>query len=51
MHSVQGGYTDKALSYADKAIQFMPVDDSKGMTGVAAIYNETQGYIIVKSQW
>ncbi len=31
MHSVQGGYTAKALSYAEKAMHFMPVDDSKGM--------------------
>ena len=23
MHSVQGGYTEKALIYADKAMQFM----------------------------
>ena len=23
MHSVQGGYTDKALSYADKAMQLL----------------------------
>lgn len=28
MHSVQAGYTDKALSYADKAMQF--IDQQKG---------------------
>ena len=32
MHSVQGGYTDKALSYAEKAMHFMPLDASKGKT-------------------
>ena len=31
MHSVQGGYTDKALSYAEKAMHFMPLDASEGM--------------------
>ena len=27
MHSVQGGYTDKALSYADKAMQLLAQDN------------------------
>lgn len=31
MHSVQGGYTDKALSYAEKAMQFMPAAGDKGI--------------------
>ena len=32
MHSVQGGYMDKALSYAEKAMHFMPdIDKEKGI--------------------
>ena len=30
MHSVMSGYTDKALSYADKAFQFMNVTPKSG---------------------
>ena len=30
MHSVMSGYTDKALSYADKAFQFMNVSPKSG---------------------
>ena len=30
MHSVMSGYTDKALSYADKAFQFMNVSSKSG---------------------
>ena len=28
MHSVQGGYMDKALSYSEKAVQFMVDKDT-----------------------
>ncbi len=28
MHSVQGGYMDKALSYSEKAVQFMSSKDT-----------------------
>ena len=35
MHSVQAGYTEKALSYADKAMQF--IDQQKGLCH--ALYN------------
>ena len=36
MHSVQGGYTDKALSYAEKALHFMP-NGNKGMYVCACV--------------
>ena len=31
MHSVQGGYLDKALSYAEKAMHFISLESSSGM--------------------
>ena len=30
MHSVMSGYTEKALTYADKAFQFMNVSQKSG---------------------
>ena len=32
MHSVQGGYLDKALSYAEKAMHFISLDSNRGAT-------------------
>jgi len=40
MHSVQGGYMDKALSYSEKAVQFMSDKDPSKDRGKAQLQLE-----------
>ena len=42
MHSVQAGYTEKALSYADKAMQF--IDQQKGLCDHFSLHSDKSGF-------
>ena len=42
MHSVQGGYMDKALSYSEKAVQFMSDKDTSKDRGKTQLERESE---------